>query len=139
MSSYSIVAFKGRELPLAYEALVFSRWLRSLRFGNPIFSKVDSKEYYDNYHPFITNLLKKPDATVRLAVLSDDMDVALGFSVVREDVLDYVHVQKDHRKHGIAKKLVPEGITTFTHITNTALQIWQGNEKYRHLKFNTFA
>jgi GNAT superfamily N-acetyltransferase len=135
--TYSIISFKGSELPEKYTSLIFSRWLRSLRYGNTLFKRITPNDYYKTYHQFIENLLKKPGCIIRLAVLSDDHDVVLGFSVSREDVLDYVHVQADYRKIGIAKKLIPEGVTTFSHITTTALNIWQ--PKYKHIKFNPFA
>ncbi len=137
--TYSIIVFSGHKLPSQYIPMLFSRWLRSLRFGNPLFKKVKSKDYFHNYHAYIENLLSKPDSQVRLAVLSDDHDVVLGFSVSREDVLDYIHVHTDYRKIGIGTKLIPEGITTFTHLTETATNIWQYNEKYKELKFNPFA
>ncbi len=76
---------------------------------------------------------------MRLAVLSDDPDVVLGFSVSREDVLDYVYVHKDQRRLGIARKLLPPHFTTFSHITLTAMEIWHKNPKYKQLKFNPFA
>lgn len=133
------IAFSSAKLPKQYEAMVYSKWLRSLRFGNPIMKQLQSDVYYREYHKHITMLMGKPSSIVTMAVLSDDHDIVLGFCVTREDVLDYVHVHKDHRKQGIAKMIVPDDITTFTHITLTAMQIWRGNPKYKELKFNNFA
>lgn len=118
--------------------MIFTRWLRSLRYGNPLVKKINSDDYYKNYHQFITNLLAKPDSLVRIAALSDDHDICLGFSVSREDVLDYIHVHSDYRKIGVGKALCPDGITTFSHITITGLMIWQ-RSKYKKLQFNPFA
>lgn len=129
--SYSVIALPGATLPEQYKALVFSRWLNSLRYGNPLFEKVDRDTFYDQYRCFIQNLLNKPDSVIRLAVLTEDHDVVLGFSVCREDVLDYVHVHKDQRKQGIAKHLIPSVITTITHLTKTAIGIFSYNEKYK--------
>jgi GNAT superfamily N-acetyltransferase len=137
--TYSIIVFKASDLPKSYEPMLYSRWLRSLRTGNQTFKKISSNAYFENYHKFISNLLNKPDSLVRLAVLSDDHDVVLGFAVSREDVLDYIHVHTDYRRIGIGTALVPEGITTFSHITVTAIIIWQKNQKYKHLQFNPFA
>lgn len=139
--TYSIISYPSALLPDQYTALIYSKWLRSLRFGNPIFKNMPSNIYYKEYHTFIENLLKKPDSIIRLAVLTDDHDVVLGFSVIREDVLDYVHVHKDQRKQGIAKALVPPGITTMSHITTVAMEIWQPKQdkKYSHLSFNPYA
>lgn len=133
-SSYEILAFPAKHTPDQYLPLIFSKWLRSLRFGSDAFKHIESTYYYREYHKFIESLLEKPDAIVRLAVLSDNHDVVLGFSVSREDVLDYIHVHLDQRRQGIAKKLAPIGITAFTHYTNTAGLIWR-SEKYKHLEF----
>lgn len=137
--TYSVLVYPAADMPEQYRPMIMSRWLRSLRFGNPVFRKADSDTYYKHYNDFICNLMKKPDSKVRLAVLSDDHDVALGFSVSREDVLDYIHVQNDYRRIGIARKLLPEGLTTFSHITLTGTDIWPKNPNYKHLKFNPFA
>lgn len=137
--SYSILTFPAKDLPKQYLPLIFSKWLRSLRFGNNLFKKMDSDEYYKNYHKYIENLLAKPDAAIRIAVLTDDHDVVLGFAVGREDVLDYIYVQKEFRKIGVAKQLFPDWITTFTHITLIAIDAWNTNPKLKHLKFNPFA
>jgi GNAT superfamily N-acetyltransferase len=138
-ASYSIVCYPASKAPEAYLAFVYSKWLRSLRYGNPLFKKVLSDEYYKNYETFIKNIMSKPDAFIRFAVLSDDHDILLGFSVNREDVLDYVFVHFDYRKTGIGRSLIPEGITTFTHLTTLALAIWPSNEHYKDWKFNPFA
>ena len=137
--TYSVISYPSKDLPETYVPLVFSRWLRSFKGGHPHLKKVDPDAYYKNYHGFIQILLSKPDSQVRLAVLSDDHDVVLGFSVCREDVLDYVHVQVDHRKQGIGKSLIPKNITTFTHSTNLSNGIWLNNDHYKHLKFNPYA
>ena len=137
--TYSIIVIPAAELPIEYQSLIFSKWMRSLRFGNPLFKNIDSTAFYQQYQTYIENLLKKPSALIKLAVLTDDHDVVLGFSVSREDVCDYVHVHKDHRRLGIGKKLFPRNTTTMTHITMTAIEIWRNNPKYKKLKFNPFA
>jgi len=138
-SQYKILSFYSRELPRNYTALVYSRWLRSLRFGNPLFRKISSHQYYKHYHAYLEKLLDKPDSITRLAVLEDDNDVCLGFSISREDVLDYIHVHTDNRHHGIGKSLIPQDITTFTHITAIAIELWNTKIEYKNWKFNPFA
>lgn len=133
-TTYSIIIYSGDQLPDNYKALIFSSWLRSLRYGNELFKKVDSKAYYETYHMFIERILDKPDTKVRLAALTDDHDVVLGFLVHRNEILDYVYVQKDIRKHGIATKLLPKGIKIYTHLTKTADLILKNSE----LIFNPF-
>lgn len=109
----------------------------SLRFGNDMFRLIDHVEYYKTYHQFVERILDHPTTVVRIAVLSDDHDVALGFSVSRGNVLDYVHVHKDYRRIGIGRSLVPAGIEWITHVTKTGLTIW--GSKAGHWKFNPFA
>lgn len=135
--TYSVISLKAAKLPSQYEGMIFSKWMRSLRYGNPLFKKVDHKDFYKNYHVFIEKILAKPDTIVRLAVLSDNHDVVLGFAVSREDVLDYIHVHKDYRQNGIGTLLLPPDITTFTHLTKTWFPIWQ--TKYKEWRFNPFA
>lgn len=135
--SYSILVYPASELPEQYQSMIFSQWLRSLRFGNPFFKNIIALDFFRNYHAFLDNLMKKPSSQIRLAVLTDDHDICLGFCVSREDVLDYIHVQRDNRRIGIGTKLLPEGITAFTHITVVGKDIWQ--KKYKRWKFNPFA
>jgi len=137
--TYSVISYPSRDLPTNYIALVYSKWLRSLRFGNPLFKNIESDAFYREYHKYIESLLEKPLSVIRLAVLSDDHDVVLGFSVSREAIIDYVHVHMDHRRVGVGRSLLPAHTTTMTHITMTSLTIWRNNPKYEHLIFNPFA
>ena len=134
-SSYQILQFPGAKLPKCYTSLIYSKWLRSLRYGNDYFKLIDPESYYHTYNKHIDFILGHPDTTVRLAVLSDNHDVVLGFSIIRNTILDYVHVHKDQRNHGIGRTLVPSGILTITHLTKIALAIWP---KYPKVKFNPF-
>lgn len=139
MNTYSIVSYPAKQLPIAYQSLILSKWLRSLRFGNPLFKDIDSTAFYRQYQIYLEHILSKPDCIIKLASLTGDPDVVLGFAVSREDVLDYIWVHKDNRKLGIATKLFPLGISAFTHLTTTAINIWRNNLKYEKLKFNPFA
>lgn len=137
MSSYSVRAWTGRDYPTGYTGLVFSKWLRSLRYGNDFFKLIDPDAYYEAYQQYIARILLKPDCLARFAYLSTEPDVVLGFSICRDNILDYVHVHKDFRQLGIGKHLIPAGIDTVTHLTRTGMTIW--NKKYKHWKFNPFA
>lgn len=143
MNKYLIVSFPSSELEKPerkeIKGLIMARWLRSYKNGDKKLRKANAGTYYAAFHPFVENLLKKPDSTVRLAVLEDDKDVVLGFSVFREDVLDYVHVQVDARRLGIGKSLIPENITAFSFITELAFKLWQSKKEYKLLQFKPFA
>lgn len=137
-STYTVIKYPGLELPECYRNMIFSKWLRSLRYGNDMFKLIDPESYYSAYSRQVQFVLSRKEALVRLAVLTDNHDVALGFSVSRGNVLDIVHVQKDMRKQGIGSALFPDGIAWFTSLTKTALGIWGSNDKYKSLKFDPF-
>jgi GNAT superfamily N-acetyltransferase len=134
--TYSIIAYPAAKLPDTYRNMIFSKWLRSLRYGNDYYKLIDQEVYFTTYHIYIENLLSRPNAVVRLAALTEDQDVALGFSVARDNVLDYVHVQRDYRRTGIGTSLVPKGIDTITHLTKIGAGLW--SLKLPQAKFNPF-
>lgn len=136
-STYTVVGYPGQSFPSQYVNYVRARWMRSYRFGNDFIRLIDSDAYFTSYTYYLTGLLFRPDAFIRLAVLTDTPDVALGFSVCRDGILDYIHVHKDYRKIGIGKKLMPPGIKIFTHLTKTGMKLWP--TKLADAKFNPFA
>lgn len=99
-----------------------------------------SREFYTNYHKFIEKLLAVDTSYTRLAVLSDDHDIVLGFCVTRgaDTKLDFVHVHSYYRRNGVAKALVPSNVITFTHLTDVGMLIWQ-EKKQDEWTFNPFA
>ncbi len=136
MTSYTVTAYKGPDLPQQYVGLIYSKWLRSYRYGNDFIHLTDPSAYYPAYHCYISKILANPDTVICLAQLTEDMDVVLGFSVSRKNVLDYVHVHSYSRKMGIGSRLVPKGIDTISHLTKIGLSIW--GSKYGKWKFNPF-
>lgn len=137
LSSYTVLSFPGPALPESYKDLIYAGWLKSYRFGNDYFKLIDPDHYYAMYPQYIARTLGLKDTTIRLGVLTDDRDVVLGFSVSRQNILDYIYVNKPYRRTGIGTKLLPENIDTFTHLTRTALTVW--GSKYGKWKFKPFA
>lgn len=135
-SFYSIIAFPGQSLPQQYQNMVLSKWLRSLKYGNDYFKLIESDTYFNMYQKYIKMILGRPNSVVRIAVLADDHDVALGWSVIEGSVLHYVHVQSEQRNKGIGKSLVPVKIDTLTNLTKTGMNIW--HNKLPHAVFNPF-
>lgn len=135
--SYDIVVYMGKNLPEQYRNMILSKWMRSLKYENDFFRLADSASFFEYYNRYIDHILNKPGTEVRLAALSDNRDVVLGWSISRGEILDYVHVRRDMRKQGIGSDLVPKTITTITHLTRPALLIWQS--KYPGFIFNPFA
>jgi len=134
-STYSIVAYPAARFPVHFEGFVHAKWKRSLRDGNDLYKLVDSDAYFTAYAKYISTLLARPNAVLRLAILTDSPDVALGWSLVEGDALHYVFVQRDFRNKGIATALVPVPINTITHLTHMGARIWN---KHKHVKLNPF-
>lgn len=122
-SSYKIIKYKPGELPEQYLNFIMATYLNSLRVGNDWFMAIDSDAYHETYSLLIEKMLIRPDVTVRIAVLEDEPDVALGWSIMRPQILDYVFVKKILRKNGIAKSLTQDPYTVITHITKYSEQI----------------
>ena len=134
-ATYRILSFRSCA-PEAYAGLVYSGWMHSLRYGNDMFKLMDQRPFYDAYKHYIESILKRPNSRLRVAVLTEDEDVALGWCVDEGNTLHYVYVPRDYRKAGIGRSLVPKDIRNFTHITTIGLSIW--NEKFPTARFNPF-
>lgn len=137
-ASFKVIKFKSAELPEQYKPMIFSKFLRSLRHGNQYFKLIEPKAYYEVYHAYLCTLLQRPTSTIKLAVLSDDDDVVIGWSLSEGSKLHYIWVNPDGRQKGIAKAMLfGQDVKSFTHITNITLQLW--NSKFPEAKFNPFA
>lgn len=134
--SYKILKFAAIRLPDQYRNMLFSEFLRSLRFGNEYFKLIEAEPYFQVYHAYFSVLLSRPESLVKIAVLTDDPDVALGWSLSEFDKLHYVYVKKDFRRTGIGRALVSEPFTRFSHVTKIALSLW--TSKFPSAKFNPF-
>lgn len=140
--AYKIIKFSGPELPEAYRPMLQSRFLRSLRRGNDYFGLIDRESYFTVYRAYFISLLSRPESMVRLAVISDDVDIVLGWSLMEPKKLHYVHVNSmktgdgDLRRQGIGRALVPEPFETFTHITKMGLLLWSSH--FPEAKFDPF-
>lgn len=135
-SSYKILKIKASELPPQYNGMVRKQFRISLRGGNDYLKLIDPNVYYDIYPKYIATILDRPQSLVKIAVLTDNEDVVLGWSLSEPDKIHYVFVHKDNRKIGIAKSLVTESFSQFSHITNIGLSIW--HSKFPKATFNPF-
>lgn len=136
-TTYSILSYSASQLPKEYKGIIYAKWLKSLRYGNEFFKEIDPQSYYEIYHRHISNILEKPEAIVKIAVLTDDHDIVLGFSIYRTSILDYVYVQRDLRRQRIAVSLIPDSVVCISHITKIGKIIWKS--KCKKWIFNPFA
>lgn len=124
MTTYQIKAYKGGSLPESFTNFVLAKWMKSFRYGNDYIRLSDSDSYYRAYERYLKSILESPLMTIRLALLTEDPDVAFGFSVSSGHTLHYVYVGLDYRGQGIGKKLVPLEVKEFTHLTKKGLKLW---------------
>lgn len=134
-ASYEIVAFAGKAIPENFKGHVFSRWLKSLRYGNDFFRLINSDDYFKAYQKYIHDLLNRPGSVLRIALLPD-RDTILGWSLIEGRALHYVWVDKDQRNKGIGSNLVPVKIEVISHLTKAGMKIW--NAKLPEAVFNPF-
>ena len=135
-ASYSVIPYLGSQLPDNYRNMILAKWLRTLRFGNDFFKLVESDSYFESYQKYIKTLIYRPQCIIRLAVLTDEPDTCLGFSVSEPNILHYVWVEKDNRKIGVAKSLTQFPFKYITHLTRAGISIW--NNKFPDAKFDPF-
>lgn len=109
MSGYKVINMPtGSDDIEQYEGFIISSFLRSLRDQSPWMQSIDQKQYFKTYGDIIKNTLDNSGGDVRIAVLADEPDTAVGWSLSFGKTLLYVYVKKYMRKNGIGSSLMPE-------------------------------
>lgn len=106
-----------------YKSMIYSDFMNSLRYGNDWYALIDPECYFSVYRKMIDHLLSKPAVKVNLAVLSDDVDTCLGWSMFEPNILHYIYVKADFRDQGIASSLAPKGFSSVSHLTKVGQSI----------------
>lgn len=122
-----------RSLRNSDTGFIFSTMLKGLYFGCDLYSQIDRDVFYAVYPAVVQSLLDS--GTVRVAVLQDDEEVIVGYSVTRGTSLDWVFVKHAWRRQGVAKLLLQDqGISSCSHLTKL------GNilRKNKQITFNPF-
>jgi hypothetical protein len=130
--------YPGSYFPESYSALVFSKFLRGLRYGNDLFKLIDSHSYFRVYHLVLESILNRPHTQIKFAVLTDDPDTVLGFSITEKNILHWIGVDKLQRNQraGIVDSLLPSEVKVLTHITKAGMNLW--HNKFPRAIFNPF-
>lgn len=137
MSSLTVLSYSGSDPALTpYRSMIYSDFMRSLRYGNDWYALIDPDCYYSVYKQIINQLLSRTESQVRLAVLTDDHDVCLGWSLSEGPRFHYVFVKKDYRKQGIGEALSPKDFRQVTHLTKIGQAIRKS--KFPKVIFNPF-
>lgn len=93
-------------------ALIYATWRNALWYAERR-PDSESDQFYKAASERIADILKRPDSRTRVACLSDDSDMLLGWSVLVGDRLEFVYVKIDYRRKGIGRLLV-KGFKTFS-------------------------
>ena len=140
MKGYKLLTFSGSDPALSpYKNMIYSYFMSSLRSGNSWFKEIEATVYKDVYHRVIESLLSRSLSTIRLAVLPDDPDTCIGWSLSEnEKTVHYVFVKSgiDARRRGIGTDLLPKDFETLTHLTKNGICLWKN--KFPQAKFNPF-
>lgn len=116
---------------------IFSTWLRGNKHANDYFELVDNDAYFKHHHDLIERILDDFEVTVRVACLREDPSVILAYVVYKNERLDWVFVKKSWRSIGLARDLIPAGITTVSHVTKVGLSLLRKNPHVRFIPYIT--
>jgi hypothetical protein len=98
---------------------IMSTFLKGVYYGNSNNQLVDKRVFMDNYKHFAQVLIN--NNAVILAVLKDDHDVILGYSIVSSSAstVHWCYVKAPWRNKGIGRALVPSTPKFITHFTHS--------------------
>lgn len=127
-----------RDYQVADKNFVYSTFLRGLYYGDSWFTHIPKNIFMENYHTILDRLLESPNTQIKVACLKEDQEVILGYSILNTGgtALHWVFTKSAWRNIGIAKSLVPESVSTVTHLTKVGIGILN---KRRNVVFNPFA
>lgn len=101
------------------KSFIKATFLRGLYYGDSWYSLIPKDIFMDNYSMALDRLFDHPSVTIKIACLTEDPDVILGYSILSADfmTIHWVFVKKAWRTQGVAKRLTPRLATTVTHLS----------------------
>lgn len=100
MSEFAIVAGVGNA-----KNLIYATWLRSYEANSLRSKHIPRDVFFEEHHKVLDGIFDR-NPEVHLAVLPDDPDVVLGWSVTEPGLIHFVYVKPSFRKYGIATALL---------------------------------
>lgn len=91
-------------------AFLYATWRNALWFAERRDQK-DADQFYKNASAFIASMVNQGE--VRIAYLSDDPDMLLGWALLIGTRLEFVYVKIEYRREGIGR-LLTRGFTSFS-------------------------
>lgn len=123
-----------REVQEADNNFIMATWLKGLYFGNSWFREIPQDIYFRNYHAVIEKIVSRPKVRIKVACLELMPDAVLGYCVYEGPIIHWIFVKSSYREVGIAKMIVPDGITQCSHITH----IGRSLKRKKDIIFNPF-
>lgn len=127
---------KIREASESDFPFIYATWLKGLRFGNDVYGLIEQESYFRNQHRILEIILHRPDTEINVACLVEDPGTILGYAILGDKMVHYVHVKQAFRRFGIAKELCPKDIQRVTHVTKMGWNILK--EKFPKAIYDPF-
>lgn len=107
------------------EAYVISTFLKGNYYGHSFFRTIPQDVFFSNYRKIAEHFTRSGKATIKIACLKEDPDVAIGCSIMSTDfqILHWVHVKTPFRKHGIGRSLVPAHPRSVSHMNDLGFNL----------------
>lgn len=115
---------------------LLATWLRSLFYGDSVFSAMKKNTFMLKYKQVIDMIINNPKTSVLVACLKEEPEVILGYSVLCPELksVHWVYIKRSWRNIGLARDLTPADTTSVTHLTKVGAIIT--NKK--NLEFDPF-
>ena len=117
--------------------LAYATWLRSYEANSLAAKHVPRDLFFAEHHRILDSIFAR-GPTFRVAVVPEERDVVLGWSVSEGNTLHYVYVKPAFRRHGIALHLTAHLKTPFlyTHWTHALREL---HPRLERCIFNPYA
>lgn len=114
---------------------ILSTWLKGQRYGNNQFNEIPEEIYFVEHAKVINRIIFTPGVQILVACAQNQPNWIVGFAVLSDESIYWLHVKKDYRMRGVAKLLVGDRqIKSVKALTRMGLII----SKRKRLIFNPF-
>ncbi len=100
---------------------IYATMLRGLYHGCELYGLIEKEAFYSNYEQVLAKLLLKPVLELKIACLTLEPEVILGYALAEPGVLHFVYIKSPFRGQNIAKQLLAScsEIRFVTHLTKS--------------------
>ena len=94
------------------EAYIYASWRNNSFYSSYKKREETSQRFFKKQSRRIKHILES--ARIKIACFPNDPITIIGYSVSRDDHLDWVYIKEDYREIGIGKLLMPKNLKTVT-------------------------